>query len=246
MRTGFIAFRVAGVAAVLVMAPATAAFAGSSVKATVNPAAIAPDGKVEIRAVGCKGRSGVARSDAFAQDAKLSTKGWGDGWLAGAVKLRADVKPGTYDVRVGCDFRDHPGAGRVTVDRHPLKAGGLADPSKPEPRASEGERHEEPDRPDEQDEQDAGRQNTGRQNTDEQDEDEDEQSHEPQPHESPVAPVSAGGGGAAVLAAPVSTVDTDEAGPSARQSVIGLILAAVAAVAVALRSARRRRRTNTD
>ncbi|MEU0373583.1 hypothetical protein ABZ070_25605 [Streptomyces sp. NPDC006283] len=236
MRTGSIAFRVAGLAAVLVMAPATAAFAGSSVKATVNPAATAPDGKVEIRAVGCKGRSGVARSDAFAQDAKLSAKGWGDGWLVGAAKLRADVKPGTYDVRVRCDFRDHSGAGRVTVDRNPHKPGAPADPSKPEPRPSNGELDEEPDGADQQ--------NTDEQDADEQDAD--EQSHEPQSHESPVAPVSAGGGGAAVLEAPVSTVDTDEAGPSTRQSVIGLILAAVAAIAVALRSARRRRRTNTD
>jgi hypothetical protein len=49
-----------------------------------------------------------------------------------------------------------------------------------------------------------------------------------------------------VLAAPVSTVDAEDAGPSTPQTVIGLALAGVAAVVVALRSARRRRRTGAD
>ncbi|MEV6751899.1 hypothetical protein [Streptomyces sp. NPDC051214] len=52
----------------------------------------------------------------------------------------------------------------------------------------------------------------------------------------PVAPVRAGGGGAAQLAA-----HAQEAGPGTRHAVIGLVLAGVAAVAVALRSVRRRR-----
>lgn len=54
---------------------------------------------------------------------------------------------------------------------------------------------------------------------------------------SPVAPVHAGGGGTAHLA----MVDTRETGPGTRQAVIGLVLASVAAVAVAVRSARRSR-----
>lgn len=53
---------------------------------------------------------------------------------------------------------------------------------------------------------------------------------------SPVAPVRAGGGGTAALAEQAA----DE-GPGARHAVIGLGLGAVAAVAVAFRSARRRR-----
>ncbi|MEU1487345.1 hypothetical protein [Streptomyces sp. NPDC005752] len=54
---------------------------------------------------------------------------------------------------------------------------------------------------------------------------------------SPVAPVRAGGGGTAVLAQETAA---DE-GPGTRHAVIGLGLGAVAAFAVALRSARRRR-----
>lgn len=53
---------------------------------------------------------------------------------------------------------------------------------------------------------------------------------------SPVAPVRAGGGGTAVLAE-----DAADEGPGTRHAVIGLGLGAVAAVAVAFRSARRRR-----
>ncbi|MFD3483377.1 hypothetical protein [Streptomyces sp. NPDC058665] len=71
-------------------------------------------------------------------------------------------------------------------------------------------------------------------------------SAQPQPHPSerqasPVAPVRAGGGGrtSTVLAG-------DEAGPSTPHAVIGLVLAGVAAVAVAIRSARRRRSAARD
>jgi hypothetical protein len=60
-----------------------------------------------------------------------------------------------------------------------------------------------------------------------------------QPPASPVAPVHAGGGGTAHLAA----VDARAAGPGTAQAVVGLLLAGVAAAAVALRSARRSRRS---
>ncbi|MFI6087365.1 hypothetical protein [Streptomyces sp. NPDC051218] len=52
----------------------------------------------------------------------------------------------------------------------------------------------------------------------------------------PRSPVRAGGGGSAELAA-----HAQEAGPGTRHAVIGLVLAGVAAVAVAVRSVRRRR-----
>ncbi|WGP10325.1 hypothetical protein [Streptomyces sp. SH5] len=54
---------------------------------------------------------------------------------------------------------------------------------------------------------------------------------------SPAAPVKAGGGGTATLA----ERSADEQGPGVRHAVTGLVLAAVAAGAVALRSSRRRR-----
>ncbi|WP_329250454.1 hypothetical protein OG223_20395 [Streptomyces sp. NBC_01478] len=59
------------------------------------------------------------------------------------------------------------------------------------------------------------------------------------PPASPVAPVHAGGGGTAHLAA----ADARAAGPGTAHAVVGLLLAGVAAAAVALRSARRSRRT---
>ncbi|MFD4033646.1 hypothetical protein ACFWVP_24840 [Streptomyces sp. NPDC058637] len=59
---------------------------------------------------------------------------------------------------------------------------------------------------------------------------------------SPVAPVRAGGGGTATLAADrATTASAERTGPGAEHAVTGLALGAVAAVAVALRSARRRR-----
>ncbi|MEV6172756.1 hypothetical protein AB0L99_31665 [Streptomyces sp. NPDC051954] len=62
---------------------------------------------------------------------------------------------------------------------------------------------------------------------------------------SPVAPVQAGGGGTARLAAEAEAdSDTDEAGPGTAHAVTGLVLAGVAAVAVALRSVRRSRGTD--
>ncbi|MFD9867096.1 hypothetical protein ACFXI8_25440 [Streptomyces niveus] len=65
---------------------------------------------------------------------------------------------------------------------------------------------------------------------------------EPGEHQaSPVAPVRAGGGGRTV-----STAAADEAGPSTPHTVIGLVLAGVAAVAVAIRSARRKRSAARD
>ncbi|MBT2510254.1 hypothetical protein J7I98_31245 [Streptomyces sp. ISL-98] len=58
----------------------------------------------------------------------------------------------------------------------------------------------------------------------------------------PTAPVHAGGGGTSEQAA----VEVEEEGPGTRHTVIGLVLAGVAAVAVAFRSVRRRRTTDRD
>ncbi|MFF2994876.1 hypothetical protein ACFVTC_09900 [Streptomyces sp. NPDC057950] len=64
---------------------------------------------------------------------------------------------------------------------------------------------------------------------------------------SPIAPVHAGGGGTARAdgnGRHTVAVDARATGPGTRQAVIGLVLAGVAAVAVALRSARRGRDTS--
>ncbi|MET8328726.1 hypothetical protein [Streptomyces sp. NPDC005181] len=59
----------------------------------------------------------------------------------------------------------------------------------------------------------------------------------------PIAPVRAGGGGTATLLAGEAA---QQDGPGIAHAVLGLALAAVAAVAVAFRSARRRRRPSAD
>ncbi|MFB8367665.1 hypothetical protein ACFC4L_30465, partial [Streptomyces sp. NPDC055929] len=57
----------------------------------------------------------------------------------------------------------------------------------------------------------------------------------------PAAPAGRAPGGAVAVAAPVAAVDPGDAGPSRTQAVVGLVLAAVAAVVFAVRSVRRRR-----
>lgn len=70
-----------------------------------------------------------------------------------------------------------------------------------------------------------------------------EPTREPTHHPSPVAPVRAGGGGTAAFAAPVApgvAQTTSESGLGTPYTLLGLGMAALAAVAVAFRSARRR------
>ncbi|MFD4720793.1 hypothetical protein ACFWOY_12090 [Streptomyces sp. NPDC058423] len=69
---------------------------------------------------------------------------------------------------------------------------------------------------------------------------------DPDPAESPVAPVRAGGGGAADRLAAQDAKSADTQGPGTPHTVIGLLLAGAAAVAVAFRSARRRRVGSSD
>ncbi|GAA2799173.1 hypothetical protein [Streptomyces showdoensis] len=67
--------------------------------------------------------------------------------------------------------------------------------------------------------------------------------HQPTHHPSPIAPVRAGGGGAAAFAAPAApgvAQTAGEDGLGTPYTLLGLGLAAVAAVSVAFRSARRR------
>ncbi|MCZ7460069.1 hypothetical protein [Streptomyces sp. WMMC940] len=68
----------------------------------------------------------------------------------------------------------------------------------------------------------------------------------PDPAESPVAPVRAGGGGAADRLAAQSAKSAESQGPGTPHTVIGLLLVGAAAVAVAFRSARRRRVGSPD
>lgn len=201
MRSGPIALRAAGAAAILVLAPtAGTAFAGDGVKVTVTPSTAKPGADIDIRVQGCKGTTGAAKSPAFVADAELIGRDGGDYPMFGDTTVKSGLKEGTYKVSVTCDGRDHRDVGTVQVQHR-------------EPRPTPQPTHRPTDRP-----------------TD---------------HASPVAPVRAGGGGAAAaFAAPVApgvAQTAHEGGLGTPYTLVGLGMAAVAAVSVALRSARRRR-----
>ncbi|WP_240135594.1 hypothetical protein [Streptomyces sp. MUM 178J] len=216
MRSALIALRGAGVAGVLIIAPATpAAYAADPVKATPTPAAVAPGGKVEVRVSGCPEAGGAVSSKAFVADAELAADGSGSE-LIGSTTVKSTAEADAYDIEVDCGGREHPSAGRIEIVHryarpHPSRQPGQS----PQARPSAG-----------------GPQASSR-------------------SPSPVAPVRAGGGGAATLAGgqaaeqPSARPDVAETGPGTPHTVIGLVLAGVAAVAVAFRSARRRR-SGTD
>ncbi|MEU9013013.1 hypothetical protein AB0D12_25285 [Streptomyces sp. NPDC048479] len=204
MRSGLIALRAVGAAAVLVLAPAaTAAYADDSVKVTIAPASAAPGGRIELRVSGCKGTTGAVASQGFVADAELSRRVGQNTQLFGNTMVKVGVKPGAYDVNVTCDGLGHSASGRVQVVQH---------------------------QPAQQPTNQATQQPT----------------NQPSQQPTPVAPVRAGGGGAAAqLAARDASVNRQNAGPGVPHTVIGLVLAGVAAVAVASRTSRRRR-TDAD
>ncbi|HZX37307.1 MAG TPA: hypothetical protein VFF37_03030, partial [Streptomyces sp.] len=116
MRSGWITLRTAGVAAVLVLAPAApAAYAADSVRVTVVPSKVAPGGEVEVLVSGCQGMTGAARSQGFVTLAALASRNGAGTQLFGETTVKASVKPGTYDIGVTCDGREHPVSARVQV-----------------------------------------------------------------------------------------------------------------------------------
>lgn len=191
MRSGPLALRAAGAALALVLAPGAAtALAHDGVQVTVTPSTAAPGADVDVRAQGCKGTTGAAKSPAFVADAELTGRDGGAHALFGGATVRTGLQDGTYKVTVTCDGHDHPDVGTLTV------------------------RHQQ-DRP----------------------------GHRPSPAV-PVAPVRAGGGGTAAFAAPAApgvAQTASEDGLGTPYTLLGLGMAAVAAVAVAFRSSRRRR-----
>ncbi|MER7954534.1 hypothetical protein [Streptomyces sp. NPDC096030] len=210
MRSGPIALRAAGAAAILVLAPtAGTAFAGDGVKATVHPATAKPGADVEVRVQGCKGTTGAASSKAFVAAADLTGAYGGGHGLSGDTTIRSGLASGTYKVSVTCDGREHRDVGVVHVEKH-----------KPQPthRPTHEPTYEPTHRP----------------------------THEPTHHSTPYAPVRAGGGGAALAVPAVPPVapgvaqTTSENGLGTPYTLVGLGLAAIASVAVAVRSARRR------
>ncbi|MFI7006890.1 hypothetical protein [Streptomyces sp. NPDC050145] len=185
MRTGLLALRAAGAAAVLVTLPACAAHGaqdGGSV--TVGPEAAPPGTDVELAVSGCPGTAARAVSDAFVSDAVLAPAA-GRSALSAEARVASSAKPGPHEITVTCD-------GAESKNQTKIKARGTVQVL--------------------------------------------ERGASPAP--SPTAPVHAGGGGAA---AQLAAAEQSAEGPGTRHAVIGLVLAAIAAVAVACRSVRRRR-----
>ncbi|MFD4376298.1 hypothetical protein [Streptomyces sp. NPDC058486] len=119
MRSGPIALRAAGAALALVLAPtAGTALAHDGVQVTVTPSTAAPGADVDVRAQGCEGTTGAAKSPAFVADAELTGRDGGDHAVFGGATLRKGLEDGTYKVSVTCDGHDHPDVGTLTVRRH--------------------------------------------------------------------------------------------------------------------------------
>ncbi|MFC8826143.1 hypothetical protein ACFT9I_12395 [Streptomyces sp. NPDC057137] len=242
MRSGLLALRAAGLVAAMVAVPVlgtTAADAHDSVKATVTPSPVRPGGEVTIKVTGCENpRSVAARSDVFVADSELA----GRDALRGEAKIKSSTEDGRYEVDVWCDGHDHQGAAVFEVDHDPKPK---PKPStKPSTKASTKPSKKSSTKPKPSDEASARPQAKPASPP---------ASKNPKPAHSraaepshsssasPVAPVRAGGGGRTSTA-----MAADKAGPSTPHTVIGLVLAGVAAVAVAVRSARRRRSAARD
>ncbi|WP_446042294.1 hypothetical protein [Streptomyces sp. SID1121] len=233
MRSRLLALRATRAATALVVVPvlgatvlgttalgATAAQADESVRVTITPATVAPGGEVAIRVDGCKSRFGTARSQVFVLEAGLQ----------GPVFGREGRDEGPPPRDEGRPARDHDAAGREDGRKSSL-FGQAAIKSE----AASGT-YEVKVRCDGHGRSGAGIVQVVHSRP---------THHRPTHHASPVAPVRAGGGGTAVLAADGRDADQAE-GPGARQAVIGLVLAGVAAVAVAYRSVRRQRSAARD
>ncbi|MBY8843800.1 MULTISPECIES: hypothetical protein [unclassified Streptomyces] len=100
--------------AVATVAPAAHAADGS---VTVTPASPAPGTDVALRVGGCTGQQGIATSSAFVSDARLTGADGilnrAQGVLTGETRIRTDLEPGAYAVKVTC--ADRSVTGNLTV-----------------------------------------------------------------------------------------------------------------------------------
>ncbi|MFJ4078350.1 hypothetical protein ACIP2Z_05295 [Streptomyces iakyrus] len=231
------------VLAVAAFAPSAYAVDGGSV--SVTPAAPAPGSDVTLRLTGCAQRTAVAASAAFVANARLTVTGHAE--LAGESRVRSTAEAGSYAVRITCGAAQQTAtltvrdgaARRSDAAPLPVPGAGGQQPAHGEPANGEdGQQpaHGEPANGE------AGQQPApegGGQPSAPGRDREAFPSHRPGAPASPVAPVRAGGGGAAELVA----AEERGAGPGAAQGVTGLVLAGVAAaVIVALRRGVRRGR----
>ncbi|OIJ88075.1 hypothetical protein [Streptomyces colonosanans] len=182
---------------------------------SLTPASPAPGSSVRLTVRGCPGTTGTAVSDAFVTDARLVGK---NGTLTGDTVVRAMLTPGRYDIKVGCDGREVKGV--LTVDGSTASTPDT--PSGPAPRPAGSSEPYAPAVP-------AVPRIPAF-----------PAPSAPTARSSPVAPVHAGGGGTAHLKA-LASGEARNSGPGARQAIIGLVLASVAAVLIVVRSVRRGR-----
>ncbi|WP_327748860.1 hypothetical protein [Streptomyces europaeiscabiei] len=235
------------VVAAALAASAPPAHAADSGSVSVVPASPAPGSDIQVRAKGCGGKSGTAASEAFVADALLTQlSGRSLGTLAGETRVRSSLKPGTYGVRITCDGKEDKvtgtikvGDGKPAANEPPFTKPPASKPPASKPPASKAPASKAP----------ASKAPASK------------PAYSPRPSSpaSPVAPVRAGGGGAAArLAAadpagargsadPANSMDdARRAGPGTRHAVVGLVLAGVAAAAVVARGARRGRGRGTE
>jgi hypothetical protein len=206
---------------------APAAHAADAGSVSVIPARPVPGSDITLRVTGCAQRTAVAASSAFVADARLTVAGADE--LVGDSRVRSTLKAGSYAVRVTCGATRRTGTFTVREGEAGHGERHAAGRSVAPPTAVPG----------------AGGQppvpGKGGQPPVPGSDEEAFPSRRPGAPASPVAPVRAGGGGAAdALAA-----EERGAGPGTVQGVTGLVLAgAAAAVVVALRGARRGRGTD--
>ncbi|MFI8889575.1 hypothetical protein [Streptomyces paradoxus] len=218
------------------VALAPTAYAADDGTVSVAPAAPAPGSDVTLRVTGCAQRTAVAASAAFVADARLTITGARE--LAGESRVRSTAEAGSYAVRITCGATTRTGtltvreggAARPGAASLPVPAGGQ--------RPAHGDVGHQPlDRGGRQPAPEGGGQPSAPGA-----EEETAPSHRPGAPASPVAPVRAGGGGAAELIA----AEERGAGPGAAQGVTGLVLAGVAAAVIVMLRRGVRRGRGTD
>ncbi|AXE86172.1 hypothetical protein [Streptomyces sp. Go-475] len=191
-----------------------AAYAADTGGVSVIPATPAPGGDVTVRVTGCAQRTAVAASAAFVADARLTVTDGGLTVTGGGRELAGES-------RVRSTLAAGTYAVKVTCG-DTERTGTLT--------VRDGERQRAvPEKGGQSPASGAGGEPSGP-----------EGSRPPSPYASPVAPVRAGGGGAADLVA----AEERGTGPGTAQGVTGLVLAGVAAVVVALGGVRRSRGTD--
>ncbi|GAA2762730.1 hypothetical protein GCM10010103_17710 [Streptomyces paradoxus] len=223
------------VLAAVALAPAAYAADEGSVSAT--PAIPAPGSDVTLHVTGCAQRTATAASAAFVANARLTVTGAGE--LAGESRVRSTIEAGSYAVRVTCGTTTRTGtltvrdgeAARPGAASLPVPAGGQ------QPAHGDVGHQPAPDKGGQQPAPEGGGQPSAPGGDPEA-----FPSHRPGAPASPVAPVRAGGGGAAELIA----AEERGAGPGAAQGMTGLVLAGVAAAVIVVLRRGVRRGRGTD